>query len=328
MTTSEVNHFDLIMPHLQPIEALILDEEISEIMINPGGRVFVELEGSIRETDIVIEEENLGAAIRFIARLLGNDVSEDQQPLLDARLPDGSRVAATLAPISVGGSSLNIRKFRHRHFSAEELVRCEMLTEKQLYMLRNAVEQRETILISGGTGSGKTTLLNALSEYIPRTERIILIEDTAEISLSVPNLVRLEARRELPGTKDQPGIPAVTIQQLLKHSLRMRPDRIIVGEVRGAEAFDLLQALNTGHQGTLSTIHANSARLAGTRLRDCVQMAGHGIPPASISSSIAAAIDWLVHIERRASKRYVKEMFSVNGYDAAKDAYELVKCNA
>ena len=313
--------FALILPFLKPIEYLIVDPDISEIMVNAGGRVFFERAGRISAAAAEMPEEHLQAAIRSIARLLGNDVGE-AMPLLDARLPDGSRVAATLPPASVGGSTLTIRRFRYRHFTTGELVRCGMMTDTQMEIMRAAVENRETMLISGSTGSGKTTLLNALADLIPPHERIVIIEDTAEISLQLENLVRLEARRSLP------DLPAITIQELLRQSLRMRPDRILLGEVRGSEAWDLLQALNTGHSGSLSTLHANSARMAGTRLLHCVQMAGMGIPAESISASIADAINLLVHVERRDGKRYVKELMRVRGYNPDTNQYELEDTDA
>ena len=238
-------------------------------------------------------------------------------PLLDARLPDGSRVAAVMPPASVGGTVIAIRKFRSRVFTAEELVRRGMLSARILGELRHAIEARRTILISGGTGTGKTTLLNALCAFIPPADRIVILEDTAEVDLTAPNLVRLEARRA------QPDVPAISIRDLLRQTLRLRPDRIILGEVRGAEAFDLLQALNTGHTGTISTIHANSARLAVSRLRTCVAMAGIDLPEKAVARSIAEVVHVLVHIERTAGRRYVSEVVSIGGYDADRDRYEF-----
>jgi len=265
---------------------------------------------------MTIPERHRQAAVRNIARLLGDDISEEM-PLLDARLPDGSRVAAVMPPASVGGTVIAIRKFRSRVFTADELVRRGMLSGQTLRQLRAAIEARRTILISGGTGTGKTTLLNALCAFIPPAERIVLIEDTAEIDLTAPNLVRLEARRA------QPDIPAITIRDLLRQTLRLRPDRIILGEVRGAEAFDLLQALNTGHTGTISTVHANSARLAVSRLRTCVAMAGIDLPQQAVARSIADSVHVLVHIERRAGKRYISEIADIGRYDAGRDDFEI-----
>lgn len=310
--------FNIILPFLRPVQHLILDEEISEIMVNATGRVFIERAGLLESTpdSVLIPERQRQAAVRNIARLLGDDIS-DEMPLLDARLPDGSRVAAVMPPASVGGTVIAIRKFRSKLFTADELVRRGMLSGRTLGRLRAAIEAHQTILISGGTGTGKTTLLNALSAFIPPEDRIVLIEDTAEIDITAPNLVRLEARRA------QPEIPAITIRELLRQTLRLRPDRIILGEVRGAEAFDLIQALNTGHSGTISTIHANSARLAVSRLRTCVAMAGIDLPEQAVARSIAEVVHVLIHIERQAGTRYVSEVVNINRYDVNRDQYEF-----
>jgi pilus assembly protein CpaF len=308
--------FDLILPFLRPVEQLILDDEVSEILVNATGRVFVERSGLLEPMPelVTIPERQRQAAVRNIARLLGDDIS-DEMPLLDARLPDGSRVAAVMPPASVGGTVIAIRKFRSKVFTADELVRRGMLSAQMLGQLCAAIEARRTILISGGTGTGKTTLLNALSAFIPDGDRIVIIEDTSEIDLSAPNLVRLEARRA------QPDQPAITIRDLLRQTLRLRPDRIILGEVRGAEAFDLLQALNTGHSGTISTIHANSARLAVSRLRTCVAMARIELPERAVARSIAEVVHVLVHIERRAGTRFVSEVVEIDCYDSGRDQY-------
>jgi len=309
--------FELILPFLRPIERLILDKRISEIMVNGSGRVFIEREGDLAEVaDVFLTEKNLQVAVRNIARALGDEINE-QQPLLDSRLPDGSRVAAVIPPCSIGGTTLTIRKFHSRQFTAAELVRIGSLTPEALGHLRKAIADRQNILISGGTGTGKTTLLNALAASIADQERIVIIEDTAEIQLDKPNLVRFEARRE------QPDLPAVTIRDLVRATLRHRPDRILLGEVRGGEAFDLLQALNTGHSGTLSTIHANSAQQAIARLTSCVLQAGVELPYAAIRSNIADAVNLLLHIERRQGRRYVSELVEVNSYDLANDKYEF-----
>lgn len=309
--------FELILPFLRPIEHLILDTEISEIMVNGSGRIFVERRGDLKEiADARLTEKNLQVAVRNIARSLGDEINE-AQPLLDSRLPDGSRVAAVIPPCSIGGTTLTIRKFHSKRFTAEELVRIGSLTPALLHQIQVAIENRENILISGGTGTGKTTLLNALANFIGDRERIVLIEDTAEIQLEKPNLVRFEARRE------QPGMPAVAIRDLVRATLRHRPDRIVLGEVRGGEAFDLLQALNTGHSGTLSTIHANSAQQAITRLTSCVLQAGVELPYAAIRANIADAIQLLLHIERRHGKRYAAELMRIERYEPSQDRYEL-----
>ena len=307
--------FELILPFLRPIAHLIQDPDVSEIMVNAGGRVFLERGGVLDQADgLHLEERNLQVAVRNIARTLGDDVSEEQ-PILDARLPDGSRVAAVIPPCSIGGTTLTIRKFQTQFFTADELVRTGMLSAATLEQLHAAIENRRTILISGGTSTGKTTLLNALTAYLPPAERIVVIEDTAELQVEKPNVVRFQARRA------QRALPAVTIRDLLKATLRHRPDRVVVGEVRGGEAYDLLQALNTGHAGSLSTIHANSAPQALARLASCVMQAGVDVPYAAIRLQIADAIRCLVHLTRKKGQRLVEELVCVEGYDGVTDAY-------
>jgi pilus assembly protein CpaF len=309
--------FEVILPFLRPIEHLIRDPHVSEIMVNAPSRVFIERDGEVREIHgVTIGEKSLQVAVRNIARALGDEISEEK-PLLDSRLPDGSRVAAVFPPCSVGGATLTIRKFQKRFFTADELVRIGTLTPPLLEAMRLAVTGNRNILISGGTGTGKTTLLNALSAFIPETDRLILIEDTAEIQIAKCNLVRFEARRA------QHDLPAVTIRDLLRAALRHRPDRIILGEVRGGEAFDLLQALNTGHSGTLSTIHANSAAQAVNRLAGCVLQSGVELPYAAIRGNIAESIHLLAHLERRGSRRVVTELAEIRGYDHGTGQYRL-----
>jgi pilus assembly protein CpaF len=309
--------FDLILPFLRPIANLILDPTVSEIMVNGSQRVFVEREGVVSPVDdVTIEERSLRVAVRNIARLLGDDVSEEA-PILDARLPDGSRVAAVLPPCSLGGTTLTIRKFQARFWTCDELVRVGMITDDLVDLARDALASHDNILISGGTATGKTTLLNALATLLPESNRIVVIEDTAELQFTHANLVRFEARRA------QPVLPAVTIRDLLRASLRHRPDRIIVGEVRGGEAFDLLQTLNTGHSGSLSTIHANSAELALARFASCVLQSGIELPYTAIRRLISESIDLVLHLERRRGSRIVAEAVCVTGYRTDEDAYEL-----
>jgi pilus assembly protein CpaF len=311
---------DLILPFLRPIEPLIKDPDVAEIMVNGSRRVFVERRGRLTEVaGVAMEERNLRVAVQNIARALGDDVGETK-PILDARLPDGSRVAAVLPPCSVGGTTVTIRKFQSRFFTSEELVKSGTLPREVLAHLWAAINRQQTILISGGTSTGKTTLLNAIAAAcLPVEDRVLLIEDTSELQIDRPNLVRLEARRE------QPDAPPVTIRDLLKAALRHRPDRIIVGEVRGGEAFDLLQALNTGHSGSLSTIHANSGEQALSRLASCVLQSGVDLPYAAVRRQIADAITLVLHMSRREGVRTVTELLRVEGYDANADRYALVE---
>jgi pilus assembly protein CpaF len=309
--------FEVILPFLRPIAHLIQDPDVTEIMVNGSRRIFVERQGLLEEVEgIQLDERNLKVAVKNIARALGDDVSEEN-PILDSRLPDGSRVAAIFPPCSVGGTTLTIRKFQTRFFTAEELVRIGTMTPDVLANVREAIQKNENILISGGTSTGKTTLLNALSAYLPASDRVVLIEDTAELQIERPNLVRFEARRE------QPGVPAVAIRDLLRATLRHRPDRIIVGEVRGGEAFDLLQALNTGHSGTLSTIHANSAEQALARFSSCVIQSGVELPYQAVRYQIADAIDLVLHLGRTQGARVVRQLIRINRYDAERDRYEV-----
>jgi pilus assembly protein CpaF len=265
---------------------------------------------------VTIHEKFLQVAARNIARALGGDINEEN-PILDSRLPDGSRVAIILSPVSVAGTTLTIRKFQNRRYNAEELVRVGTLSGDVLAVLQQAVHNKQNILISGGTGTGKTTLLNALAGSIPDDERIIVIEDTSEIQIAAPNLVRLEARA------GQPDLRPVTIRQLLTEALRLRPDRILLGEVRGPEAFDLLQTMSTGHEGTLATIHANSAAHSLTRFATCILMSAIEIPHRTVRANIGEVLDVLVHLERRRGQRLVTEVLRLKGYDPADDVFDL-----
>src|SRR6185437_8987246 len=229
---AQLDRFSLILPFLEPIRHLIEDDGISEIMVNGGRRVFIERDGLLQEAPgIVIEERQLLTGLKIIARSLGDEISEEK-PILDSRLPDGSRVAAVLPPCSVDGITLTIRKFDARRFTMDDLIARGSVAPVAAELLQARIAQRHNILISGGTGTGKTTLLGILAAAIPEDERIVLIEDTAEIHVVKPNLVRLEARREIP------GLSAVAIRDLVRASLRHRPDRLIVGEIRGEEAYD------------------------------------------------------------------------------------------
>jgi pilus assembly protein CpaF len=315
--------FEVILPFLRPIAHLIDDPGISEIMVNGSRSVFVERGGRLeRIPGVHLDERNLRVAVRNIARALGGDVSEEM-PILDSRLPDGSRVAAVIPPCSVGGTTLTIRKFQTRFFTTDELLRAGMLTAEILAVLLAAIVNDHNILISGGTGTGKTTLLSALTAHFPREDRIVLIEDTAELQIEASNLVRLEARRA------SGNLPAITTRDLLRATLRHRPDRIVVGEIRGGEAFELLQALNTGHAGSLSTIHANSAERALSRLTSCaLHAAGVEIPYRAVRHLIRDSVHCVVHIQRVAGRRIVSEVGRLVGYDDVADRYEIESAGA
>jgi pilus assembly protein CpaF len=310
-----MNGFETILPFLKPIEHLIVDDSISEVMVNGGDCIFFEKNGFLeRAKGVSIGDRALMVAVKNIARRLGNDISE-ASPILDSRLPDGSRVAAVIPPCSLHGVTLTIRKFNTRHFEMQDLIRAGTLNQPLANRLEDCVLSRKNILISGGTGSGKSTTLGILAKFIPDDERILLIEDTAEIQLPHGNLVRFEARRE------QHGISAVAIRDLLKAALRHRPDRIILGEVRGAEAFDLLQLLNTGHSGTISTIHANSAKQGLARFTSCVLQSGIDLPYAAIKTNIGDTVNVVIHIERRPGRRFISEVLEINSYNPDADLF-------
>ena len=311
-----MNGFEIILPFLKPIEHLILDDTISEVMVNGSERVFIEKDGFLQEIrGLSLGEKSLMIAVKNIARRLGDDISE-AKPILDSRLPDGSRVAAVIPPCSLNGVTLTIRKFNARHFSVNDLIQAGTLERRLANQLEDYVLARKNILISGGTATGKTTLLNVLAKFIPEDERILLIEDTAEIQIEHQNLVRLEARQA------QNGLPAVTIRDLLKAALRHRPDRIILGEIRGGEAYDLLQLFNTGHAGSLSTVHATSARQALARFTSCVLQSGVDLPYRAINTNIGHSINVVLQLERRPGRRFVSEVLHINGFDADADEYD------
>ncbi len=310
-----MNGFEMILPFLKPIEHLILDDTISEVMVNGSSHVFIEKDGFIQEIrGLSLGEKSLMIAVKNIARRLGDDISE-AKPILDSRLPDGSRVAAVIPPCSLNGVTLTIRKFNSRHFGIDDLVEAGTLERWLANRLEDYVLAHKNILIAGGTGSGKTTLLNIVGKFIPEDERILLIEDTSEIQMGHQNLVRFEARQP------QNGLPAVTIRDLLKAALRHRPDRIILGEIRGGEAFDLLQLLNTGH--SLSTVHATSAKQALARFTSCVLQSGVELPYRAIKTNIGHSLNVVVQLERRPGRRYVSEVVEINGYDPDTDEYDF-----
>jgi pilus assembly protein CpaF len=278
---------------LGPLEILLADPEVSEVMVNGPGRVFVEREGRVEATAIAFaDEEELRNAIERILAPLGRRVDE-LSPMVDARLADGSRVNVVIPPLAIDGPAISIRRFGAERPDPDRLVELGTLDHAQRGLLEQAVGDRRSILVSGGTGSGKTTLLNALSSFVDPGERVVTIEDAAELRLQQPHVVRLESR---PAGVEGRG--EVTIRDLLRNALRMRPDRIVIGEVRGAEALDLLTALNTGHDGALSTVHANSPRDALARLETLALMAGVGLPHEAIAEQVRRGIDLIVHLRR------------------------------
>jgi pilus assembly protein CpaF len=292
---------------LGPLEVLLADPAVEEVMVNGHERVYVERGGRIEATDVAFaDEDELRNAIERILAPLGRRVDE-LSPMVDARLADGSRVNIVIPPLAIDGPLVSIRRFGARRPGPAELVALGTLSETQRDLLAAAVAARRSILVSGGTGSGKTTMLNALSSFIAAQERVVTIEDAAELRLQQPHVVRLESR---PAGVEGRG--EVTIRDLLRNALRMRPDRIVIGEVRGPEALDLLTALNTGHDGALSTVHANSPADALSRLETLALMAGLGLPHAAIAGQVQRGIDLVVHIERRADgARVVTEVAEV-----------------
>jgi pilus assembly protein CpaF len=284
--------------------------------VNGADCVFIEKQGLLQQvTGISLGERALMVAVKNIARRLGDDISE-AKPILDSRLPDGSRVAAVIPPCSLRGVTLTIRKFSMRHFKMQDLIAAGTLDQPLANRLEDYILSRKNILISGGTGTGKTTFLSALGRFIPEDERILLIEDTAEIRMAHSNLVRFEARQA------QNGLAAVAIRDLLKASLRHRPDRIILGEIRGGEAFDLLQLLNTGHSGTLSTIHASSAKQGLARFTSCVLQSGIELPYRAIKTNIGDSLNVVIQVERRPGRRFISEVLEINSYDPDADLFD------
>lgn len=292
------------------LQELVDSDDITEIMINGTENIFYETNGSLYRWKKHFEsEKKLEDVIQQIVNKCNRTVNE-ASPIVDARLENGSRVNIVLSPVALNGPVVTIRRFPDHPITMEQLIAYESITQEAAELLRKLVIAGYNILISGGTGSGKTTFLNALSQYIPKTERIITIEDSAELQLhDIPNLVSLETRNA-----NAEGVKEISIRDLIKTSLRMRPDRIVVGEVRGAEAIDMLQALNTGHDGSLSTGHANSARDMLARLETMVLM-GMELPLAAVRGQIASGVDIIIHLGRlRDKSRRVLEIAEVTGY--------------
>ncbi len=294
-----------------PLEPLLIDPAITEIMVNGPQNVYVEKHGLIEKTQVVFESNShLMRIIERIVAPIGRRVDE-ASPMVDARLPNGFRVNATIPPLSLDGPLLTIRKFAQTPFTAQDLIANGSVTSQLVGFLKACVEARVNMIVSGGTGTGKTTFLNVLSAFIPTTERIITIEDTAELQLKQAHVVRMEKRP--PNTE---GRGEITIRQLVINALRMRPDRIIVGEARGGEAVDMLQAMNTGHDGSMTTIHSNSPRDTLRRVETMVLMAGLELPLKAIREQVASAVDLIVHIERmRDGTRKLVQISEVQGME-------------
>jgi pilus assembly protein CpaF len=294
-----------------PLQPLLDDPTVSEVMVNGPHMVFIERNGKLQQTDIHFENDD--AILRIIDKIilpLGRNVDADN-PTVDARLPDGSRVNAVIPPVAIDGPSITIRKFMKDKLSMDQLIALGSITKGMAEFLRACVISRLNILVSGGTGSGKTTFLNILSSYIPSNERIVTIEDAAELKLQQPHVVRMETK---PANSE--GLHAVQIRDLVRNSLRMRPDRIIVGEVRGGEALDMLQAMNTGHDGSLTTLHANTPRDATSRLETMCLMSGMDLPIKVLREQIAAAIDLVVQQARlKDGTRKVTAITEISGME-------------
>jgi pilus assembly protein CpaF len=276
-----------------PLERLLQDDSVTEIMVNGPFDVWIERQGRLYETNVRFNDDShLRRIVNKIVAQVGRRIDESS-PLVDARLPDGSRVNAIIPPLSLSGPLVTIRKFGKRRLAMTDMVRLGTLSTEAVEFLERCIEARLNMLISGGTGTGKTTLLNALSASIPDEDRIVTIEDAAELKLNQRHVLRLESR-----PKNIEGEGEIGIRELVRNSLRMRPDRIIVGEVRGAESLDMLQAMNTGHDGSLTTVHANSARDALSRIETMVLMAGYDLPMRAIRGQVSSALDLILHLER------------------------------
>ena len=293
--------FEIIIPFLKPIQRLLESESISEIMVNPDGSVWMEEKGQIEPLpNIRFEEGALLTGLEVIANRFGKKLDADS-PIMNLRLPDGSRLAATIPPIVHPQPLLTIRRFTSRNFTMDNLIERKMLTADQADTLTEAVRRGDNILISGGTSTGKTTLLNVMADAIPEQERILIIEDTAELHIRKPHVVQQEVQTD---THRRP----VTFDDLLKAALRHRPDRIILGEIRGAEARTLFDSMNTGHRGALATIHASSATGALLRLRTLLMRGTSSLMLAEADAEIRSSIHLVVHIDREDGQRYVREV--------------------
>ncbi|HEV2396008.1 MAG TPA: ATPase, T2SS/T4P/T4SS family [Candidatus Sulfotelmatobacter sp.] len=308
--------FELILPFMRPIEALLLDDNVSEIMGNPNSTWYAERQGRMEHhPDVTFDSGSLRTGLEVIANNLGKRLDDDN-PLLNAQLPDGSRLCAYIPPAVKPAPGLTIRKFTSRHFTFDDLIAHGSLTAQLAEFLQGLVRTGKTLLISGGTGTGKTTLLNVLAQTIPDDERIVTIEDTAELLIRKPNIVGFECQTD---TYKQP----VTFDDLLKTSLRCRPDRIILGEVRGTEARTLLDSFNTGHSGSLATIHANSAAKALRRFANLALRSHQQATYEDVEAEIGEAVDYVVHIERQPGRRFVHEVLRLDDYDRRTQQFQM-----
>src|SRR5215469_7689526 len=308
--------FELILPFLRPIESLLLDESVSEIMGNPDASWFYEREGRLcREDGICFDADKLRTGLEVIANQLGKRLDEDN-PRLQAQLPDGSRLAAWIPPIVSPAPAIAIRKFTSRYYTVDDLIARGTLTQPLADLLALQIRSGKTLLISGGTGTGKTTLLRILANSIPEHERILVIEDTPELHIRKPNIVAAQ-------TQTDTFKNTVTFDELLKDTLRFRPDRIILGEVRGIEARTLLDSFNTGHTGSLATIHANSAERALRRFANLVMRSHAQSSFSDTEAEIGEAVDFVIHIERRPGQRIVREVLAIRGYDRRAEQFRF-----
>ena len=300
--------FELILPFLRPIESLLLDESVSEIMGNPDASWWYERDGiMLQEKTISFDAGKLQTGLEVIANQLGKKLDEDN-PLLHAQLPDGSRLAAVIPPVVRCIPALVIRKFTSRHYTVDDLIARGTLTRVLADFLAGQIRSGKTLLISGGTGTGKTTLLRILADFIPEQDRLVVIEDTSELQIQKPNILATECQTDTFKAK-------VTFDDLLKSALRWRPDRIILGEVRGIEARTLLDSFNTGHAGSMATIHANSAEKALHRFANLVTRSHPQSTFSDTEAEIAEAVDFVVHVERQPGRRVIREVLALRGYD-------------
>jgi pilus assembly protein CpaF len=301
-------NFELILPFLRPIEPLLVDESVSEIMGNPDATWWYERDGIVcPDTSIQFDSNGLRTGLEVIANHLGKRLDEDN-PLLNAQLPDGSRIAAVIPPVVRPAPALTIRKFTSRTFTVDDLIARGTLSASLAEFLSDQIRAGKTVLISGGTGTGKTTLLNVPAQAIPDEERIVVIEDTAELRIQKPNVMPVECQTDTFKAR-------ISFDDLLRSALRWRPDRIILGEVRGAEARTLLDSFNTGHAGSLTTIHANSAEKALHRFANLVMRSHAQSTFSDTEAEIGEAVDFVVHIERKPGSRVVREVLAIQGYD-------------